>query len=253
MALKKTIKLKRFQVLDAVRTAPKDMGVLRLLARVAGTFGDSLYGKASFDVVVVGDDPLVSLCLAASLKRSGKSVLLAPDSLGTQDWPSKDWGYRLAQLVNYFDESVASVLSQYLHDFESQDGYMKALSALISEVARHEQVMILAGDCLQSSKGMIKGCDELIFFPVRGEFQHTPLTNPLWRIVRESLVCLAFQHSEIEFIQARRLLITTPTSRFIDPAIGTRIGVARETQMARHRYSRADNVLSSFSLILREQ
>jgi len=93
----------------------------------------------------------------------------------------------------------------------------------------------------------------LIFFPVRGEFQHTPLTNPLWRIVRESLVCLAFQHSEIEFIQARRLLITTPTSRFIDPAIGTRIGVARETQMDRNRYSRADNVLSSFSLILGEQ
>lgn len=248
----KTITLKKFQIQDAIRTAPKDMGPLRLLARIAGTFADSLYGKAVFDAVVVGDDPLVSLCLAATLKRAGKTVLLVPDSLCTQDWPTKDWGYQLAQSVNCFDESVAAVLAENLKDFNDQDGYMKALSLLIGECSETGQVMILQGDCLQSSEGVIKGCDELILFPLRGEYEHIPLMNPLWRMVRERVDCLVFKHVEIEFIQARRLLITTPASRYIDPKIATRVGLARETQMDRNRYSRADNVLSSFALNLRE-
>lgn len=253
MALMKTITLKKFQVRDAIRTAPKDMGLLRLLARIAGTFAESLYGKAEFDAVVVGDDPLVSLCLAATLQRAGKTVLLAPDSLGTQDWPTKDWGYQLAQSVNFFDESVAAVLAENLKDFKDQDGYMKALSLLIGECSEAGRVMILQGDCLQSSEGFIKGCNELIFFPLRGEYEHLPLMNPLWRMVRERVECLVFRHVEIEFIQARRLLVTTPTSRFIDPKSATRVGLARETNVDRNYYTRADNVLSSFALNLSEQ
>lgn len=249
----KTITLKKFQVLDAYRTAPATMGVAKLLMRMAGTFGDSLYGKEVFDAVVVGDDPLVSLSLTVSLMREGKSVLVAPDSLGRADWPDKDWGYRFAQTVNHFDDDVASVLAENLQEFGSQDGYMKALSLLISECADSERVTVLQHDSLQSSRGFIKGSGNPIFFPLSFANEHFPLTNPLWRMVRERVAKLSFQHIEIEYIQARELYITTPTSRFIDPQIGTRIGLARETDIDQTRYSRSDNVLSAFSLNLRAQ
>ena len=249
----KTITLKKFQMLDAYRTAPVNIGVAKLLMRMAGTFGDSLYGKEVFDAVVVGDDPLVSLCVTVSLMRAGKSVLLAPDSLGRADWPDKEWGYRFAQAVNHFDDEVASVLAENLEGFGSQDGYMKALSLLIGECASSAQVTVLQHDSLQSSQGVIKGGASPIFFPLSFVNEHFPLTNPLWRMVREKVAKLSFQHIEIEYVQAGELYITTPTSRFIDPQNGTRIGLAREVDGGRTRYSRSDNVLSAFSLNLRAQ
>lgn len=242
----KTIALKKFQLFDAYTTAPASMGLLKLLMRMVGTFGDSLYGSEAFDAVVVGDDPIAALGLALSLQRGGAQVLIAPDSLSTQDWPSKDWGYQLAQTVNAFDTNVAYVVAKHIDGYDPQGGYMQALSLLIKECARSQQIMILQSASLQSSNGVIKGGRELVFFPLHREYQHIPLINPLWRLVREKLTKLSFNHIEIEFVKARKVFFTTPPSRFIDPQLGTRVGIAREGEDAAVRRGRADDVQSAF-------
>lgn len=240
-----TIALKKFRLVDAYRTAPADMGLLKLVMRIAGTLGDSRYGSEVFDAVVVGDDPIAALVLALSLQRAGSRVLVSPDSIGPQDWPSQDWGYQLAHTVNAFDAKVAYVIAKHIDGFDPQDGYMKALSLLIKECAGSEQIMILQSDNLQSSNGVIKGGRDLIFFPLRREYQHHPLINPLWRLVREKVKRLSFNHSEIEFVTARNLYITTPPSRYIDPQLGIRVGLAREGQAGVVRRDRADDVHSA--------
>jgi len=242
-----SITLKKYQFQDAYRTAPAKMRPMALMLRLIGTLGESLYGKEVFDAVIVGDDPVVSLSLAHSLASCGKRVLLAPDSLGTNDWPHKEWGYELAQTVNTFDESVAAVLAEWVGELEVQDGYMKALSVLIKKCSSNSQVCMLSGDCLQSSAGTIKGCDDLIFFPLPQDHQHVPMTNPLWRMVRERVNQLHFNHREIEFVQASQLYITTPTSRFLDPTLGTKVGLAREGKSEAMRLGRADDVRSAFT------
>lgn len=245
------ITLKKFQLLDAYRTAPVKMGLPKLLARLAGTFLDSLYGKEAFDFVVVGDDPLVSLSIAVTQARLGCRVLLAPDSIGRNDWPTKDWGYAFANATNYFDDEVGAVLSSHIDNYSSDDGYMKALSALIAECAESGFVSILRHDYLQSSHGVIKGAEGLIFFPVASGYEHCPLTNPLWRMCRERIPTLEFQHMEIEYVIAETLLLTTPASRFIDPALGTRVGLAREEDANHNYHSRTENLVSAFTLTLR--
>lgn len=249
----KTIALKKFQLFDAYRTAPASMGFFKLLMRMASTFGDSLYGSETFDAVVVGDDPIAALGLALSLQREGARVLIAPDSLGTQDWPSKDWGYQLAQSVNDFDANVAYVIAKHVGGYDPQYGYMKALSLLIKECAATRKILILHAASLQSSKGVIKGCSDLIFFPHHCDHQHLPLLNPLWRLVRDKLRKISFNHVEIEFVRARKLFITTPPSKFIDPKLGIRIGLAREGEANTVRRDRADDVQSAFIQQLGDQ
>lgn len=242
-----SIILKKYQLRDAYRTAPVGMGPMALMLRMLGTFGESLYGKEVFDAVIVGDDPTVSMALAVVLAGEGKRVLLSPDSVGTGDWPHKDWGYQLAQMTNSFDDSVAGVLAARIEGLSGEDGYMKALSTLIKSCALNEQISLLNGVCLQSSAGIIKGCKDLILFPLRREHQHIPMTNPLWRMAREQVRHLRFNNEEIEFVQARTLYITTPTSRFIDSALGVKVGLAREGESGAVRLGRADDVLSAFT------
>lgn len=242
-----SIILKKYQFRDAYRTAPAGMGPIALMMRILGTFGESLYGKEVFDAVVVGDDPIVSMALAIVLASDGKRVLLSPDSVGTGDLPHKEWGYQLAQTTNSFDDSVAGVLADHIEGLSGQDGYMKALSALIKRCASSERIWLLNGICLQSSAGFIKGCNDLIFFPLSREHQHIPMTNPLWRMAREQICHLRFNNDEIEFVQARTLYITTPTSRFIDSTLGVKVGLARESESGAVRLGRADDVLSAFT------
>lgn len=248
-----SITLKKYQFLDAYRTAPASISPLKLMLRLIGTLGESLYGKEVFDAVIVGDDLIVALSLAQSLAARGKRVLLAPDSLGTSDWPNKEWGYQLAQTVNEFDGSVAAVLAEMVDGIDTKDSYMKALSVLMNNCSADPLILVLSGDCLQSSAGTIKGCDDLILFPLHRDYLHVPITNPLWRMVRQRVNQLHFNHSEIEFVQARHLYITTPTSRFIDPTLGTRVGLAREGEPGALRLGRADDVQSVFTQNIGEQ
>ena len=243
----KTIALKKYRLADAYKTAPTEMGFIKLAIRMAGTLGDSLYGSEAFEAVVVGDDPIVSMMLALTLHRSGSRVLISPDSVGTQDWPSKDWGYQLAETVDSFDANVAQFVAKHLEGFDPQDGYMRALSLLITECASSERIMILQADNLQSSHGVIKGGRDLIFFPLSRELQDRPLINPLWRLVREKVKKLSFNHSEIEYVSARKLFITTPPSRYIDPQLGTRVGLAREGESGVVRRERCDDVRSAIN------
>ncbi|NVL48635.1 hypothetical protein F2S72_01330 [Pseudomonas syringae pv. actinidiae] len=247
----KTIALKKYRLLDAYRTAPSNIGLIKLAMRMAGTLGDSLYGSEAFDAVVIGDDPIAAMVLALSLERAGGRVLISPDSVGTQDWPSRDWGYQLAQTVNAFDEDVADLVASQVANFEHRDGYMKALSLLIKECAGSEQILILHSDKLQSSHGVIKGGRDLTFFPLRRESQHHPLINPLWRLVREKVKKLVFNHAEIEYVSARKLFITTPASRYINPQLGTLVGLAREGEPGVIRRDRADDVHSAATQLLR--
>ena len=241
----KTIALKKYRVVEAYRTAPADMGFFKLAMRVAGTFGDSLYGSEAFDALVVGDDPITALVLALSLQKAGARVLISPDSVGPQDWPSKEWGYQLAQMVNAFDSNVGAVVAKHVNGFDPHDGYMRALSLLIRECAGNKQIMILQSDNLQSSQGLIKGGPDLILFPLRREFEHHPLINPLWRLVREKVKKLSFNHAEIEYVSTQKLFITTPTSRFIDSRLGILVGLAREGESGVVRRERADDVQSA--------
>ena len=48
----KTIALKKYRLADAYKTAPTEMGFLKLAIRMAGTLGDSLYGSEAFEAVV---------------------------------------------------------------------------------------------------------------------------------------------------------------------------------------------------------
>lgn len=246
----KTIALKKYRVVEAYRTAPADMGFLNLVLRLAGTLGDSLYGSEAFDAVVVGDDPLAALVLALSLQRAGARVLISPDSVGPQDWPSKDWGYQLAQMVNAFDANVGAVVAKHVHGYDPQDGYMRALSMLIKECAGSEQIMIIQSDNLQSSQGQIKGGPDHILFPLRREYEHHPLINPLWRLVRERVKKLSFNHAEIEYVSTQKLFITTPTSRFIDSRLGILVGLAREGVAGVVRRERADDIQSASMQLL---
>jgi hypothetical protein len=241
-----SITLKKYQFLDAYRTAPANIGLFALISRLIGTLSESLYGKEVFDAVVIGDDPIVSMALAIRLASRGSRVLLAPDSLGTDDWPHKEWGYELARLTNEFDETVAAVLAENIIELDDHSGYMKALSALINKCASTPRISLLYSDSLQSSAGLIKGCNDLIFFPLHRDFHHVPMTNPLWRFARKSISQLHFNHAEIEFVQARSLFITTPTSRYIDPTLGIKVGLAREGEAGVLRCGRADDVRSAF-------
>lgn len=241
----KTIALKKYRFLEAYRTAPANMGFCKLMMRVAGTLSDSLYGSEAFDALVVGDDPISALVLALTLHRAGGRVLISPDSVGPSDWPTKEWGYQLAQMVNTFDPNVGALIAKQVCGFDSTDGYMKALSLLINECADCPGIMILQFDNLQSSLGHIKGGRDHIYFPLRREYKHHPLLNPLWRLVREKVKTLAFSHVEVEYVSAQKLFITTPPSRFIDPQLGTRVGLAREGEAGVIRRERADDVHSA--------
>lgn len=242
----KHIELKKYQFRDAYRTAPAGMGQFALIKRVLGTLGDSRYGKELFDTVIVGDDPIISLCLANYLARCGQRVLISPDSLGTGDWPDSDWGYQLARMTNEYTRPVAELLASQVTGLSADDSYMKALSMLIKQCARSSQISMLVGESLQSSVGKIKGCEDLIFFPLHRNQQHLPVLNPLWRLAKEKISQVLFNHDEIEFVQARSLYITTPTSKYIDPALGLKVGLAREDASEHGRISRADDLLSVF-------
>lgn len=248
MALNQKIILKKLQIMDAYKTAPADMGLVPLLLRLGNTLLDSLYGSERFDTVVVGDDPLVSLCVAVHLLRKGERVLIAPDSLDQAAWPEPEWGLRMGAIHGHYDNLLAQELSKHLEGFTSEDGLHKALSCLINECCRSRQVSILADDYLQSSHGVVKGArGQLIFFPVQACAGHSPYLNPLWRLAKRKITNLAFNRIEIEFIQAGGMVFTTPVSAFVDPEIGAPVGQARaEKTISLDDGGRADDVRSAF-------
>ncbi len=234
---------------DAYKTAPAEMGLIKLLLRMASTFQHGLYGKETFDAVVVGDDPLVSLCVALKLAREGKCVLLAPDTLGEAMWPARDWGENMLAIQNHFDHELAEELSSHLSRFNSSDGFQRALSSLVHECAGSGLVLMLDGDYIQSSRGVVKGGASLLFFRVSSDSGHAPTLNPLWKFVKRKVPKLAFNLREIEFIQAERLIYTSPVSAFVEASLGTPVGQARPNKcVALDRGGRADDVRSAFTI-----
>jgi len=248
MALNQKIILKKLQLMDAYITAPADMGLGRLLLRLGNTLLDSLYGSERFDTVVVGDDPLVSLCVAVHLLRKGERVLIAPDSLDQAAWPEPEWGLRMGAIHGHFDNPLAQELSKHLAGFTPEDGLHKALSCLINECYQSGRVSILAEDYLQSSHGVVKGVrGQLIFFPLQTCVGHSPSLNPLWRLAKRKITNLTFNRIEIEFIQAGGMVFTTPVSVYVDPKIGTPVGQARvDKTIPLDDGGRADDVRSAF-------
>tara|TARA_R110002124_G_scaffold128157_17_gene288700 strand:+ start:2753 stop:3517 length:765 start_codon:yes stop_codon:yes gene_type:complete len=254
MAMMRKPALKKFQVTDAYKTAPKSMPVLELVLRMASTFGDARYGKMRFDTVILGDDPLLGLCVAVHHLRQGKKVLIAPDSLSTKDWPSEEWGAIRANIQNHYDEQVHEELQRHLNDLGPKDGLQKALKILIRECAEQGQVLLLVDDYLQSSSGHIKGNERTIFFPLNKAHGHAPKLNPLWQLVSRKLPCLRFNHAEIEYIQAGLMINTSPVSSFIDPALCEPLSPARTSSEEQPlKWCRNDSVRYAFSNIERTQ
>lgn len=248
MALVEKIRLKKYQVKDAYQTAPRDMKLFQLLARMANTCVDSLYGKARFDAVIFGDDPLVSLCLAAQLSSDGSTVLIAPDKLGLCMWPSPEWGVNQAAIHNHFDAASASEIAKRYPAFVPDSGFQKALALMIEQCSSNGRVRMLVGDFLQSSEDSIKGARSLLtFFPLQPAYLHDPKIHPLWKLASKRIAALAFNWSEIEFIQASKMFYTSPVSGFVDPKFGTPIGQGRDTKpYPLSDGGRADDVRSAF-------
>lgn len=244
-----TVALRRFRMADAFKTAPVELGVWGLLARLADTWTDGLYGCERFDAVIAGDDPVVSLCAAAKLQSEGKRVLLAPDALSQESWPAEDWGLNMLAIQNHFDGPAAEELARQLPTFTGGDSLREALKDLISRCAESGRVLLLVGDFLHSCSGIRGAGRARMFFPLHQDYQHAPKLNPLWQMVSRQLPRLRFNRREIEFVEARQLIYTSPLSSFIDPALGTAVGQARQVKpVPLDQGGRADDVKSAFEI-----
>ena len=248
MAVIRTVKLRRFQVLDALHTAPIGMPWIRLLMRMAGTFHDSLYARERYDLVVAGDDPVVSLCVAYCSARAGNRVLLAPDSLSVEDWPSESWSRYVAGVCAQFGseggDAIASLTGVEFSSLRS------AITGLVELCAQTGRVEVLQEDLLQTSLGHIRESRGRTLFCL-SPGRHNPTLNPLWRLVRSGLVNLRFNRQEVEFIHANRLVFTTPASRYMDPALGDLVGQARSAPNPQlGESSRAEDIISIMTTLV---
>lgn len=219
---------------------------MKLMARLAGTFYESLYGKEQFDVLIVGDDPLVSLSAAAQLSQAGKRILLAPDTLESSHWPAEDWGQMMLAIQNHYEPEISQELNSRLNGLHAKHTYLGALSGLIRVCAESKSVMVME-DCLQSSKGHVKGSTPLIFFPARADQCREEKINPMWSMVTRKVPTLKFCFEEIEFIETQLMLYTTPVPSRIDASLGTAIGQARKEKGDLAEGGRLDDVKSAFS------
>lgn len=254
MALIIKPKLRRFQFVDAFITAPASMGVIEIALRLASTCYEGRYGKEQFGVLVIGDDPLLSLCVAVHHLRMGETVLIAPDSLSPQNWPGEDWGNIRANIHAHFDDDIGCELMRHMDGLSDADGLQKALSLLIQECASSGKVAVLNQEYLQSSSGHIKGDSRKIWFPLPKNSSHAPSLNPLWSLVTRKLRNISFNHSEIEFIHSDLTINTSPVSSFIDPGLCKPVGPACSTGSTEpSRVSRVDDIRSAFSLFQRNQ
>lgn len=251
MAVVKRIQLKKYRMADAYKTAAAGMSGIQLVARIAGTFYESLYGKERFDVVVFGDDPLIGLATAAQLSQSGKRVLLAPDSLEREHWPAEDWGQMMLAIQNHFEPELSVELNQRFSGLSVKGTYLSALSSLIGVCENSGLVMLLSRDHLKSSAGYIKGSSSLIFFPSVDVSPESVCRNPMWSMVSRKIPCLEFCHREIEFIEAGNMVYTTPLPSRIAPILGLPIGQAREEKGDLAEGGRLDDLKSAFSNLKR--
>lgn len=252
MALKSVVRLRRFQFRDALITAPAGIGLGSVALRVLDTAIDGIYGSIKTDALVIGDDVLVSLCAALHLARSGRSVLLSPDTLGMASWPKPDYGQNCCAIYNHWDVSVAKALATHIDPIEPEHGFMKAFMTLVSECASTKKIALLDASTLQSSHGHIRGTKRAeILFPVLCELPDSAPLNPLWKIVRRLINTVTFNRQELEFVEARKVFLTTHPSQHIttDSAHIHFVGQARSEKLDLADESwRLDDIQTAFSL-----
>lgn len=81
------LSLRRFRFHDALITSPVELSWRGRLLRVIDACFDGIYGSLHPEVLVVGNDVLVSLALALHLAECGFEVLISPDNLDIESWP----------------------------------------------------------------------------------------------------------------------------------------------------------------------
>ena len=248
MAITITPKLRGFQFKSAFLTAPQGMSKLKIAARMASTLFDGKYGSLEFDSIIFGDDPLVTLCLAVNQIKANKRVLIAPDSLTKEHWPTDEWSNQMHANQADFESPIGIVLGGNLGLKSPICSLKGALSHLLHLCEASKKVSIIAGDYLQSSEGIVKGCKtHKIFFPLQAGTAHEPSLNPLWKLALKQLPNVCFSRKEIEFVSAITVFYTTPVSPYVDPAIGLPIGNAIQNLNPNTERLRVDEVRSALN------
>ena len=80
------------------------------LLRVIDACFDGIYGSLHPEVLVVGNDVLVSLALALHLAECGFEVLISPDNLDIESWPNPHYSANNLAIFSTWTDEMAEVL-----------------------------------------------------------------------------------------------------------------------------------------------
>lgn len=194
-------------------------------------FMDGIYGSLRPDTLIIGNDPLVGLCSALHQASLGERVVLAPDTLDTKSWPNPDYAGNALAIFNTWENSLGLEVAKQFPGLPAPQSLAECLSILSRACRDTGRVMLIEDAAFQSSHGYIRGDRHReVLFPIRPDDRDIAGLNPAWKYLARRLNRTAFNHRELEFISAGRVVLTSHASSFIDASGGayTRVGQARD-------------------------
>ncbi|MDG3677852.1 hypothetical protein L5C90_00400 [Pseudomonas aeruginosa] len=224
------LSLRRFRFHDALITSPVELSWRGRLLRVIDACFDGIYGSLHPEVLVVGNDVLVSLALALHLAECGIEVLISPDNLDIESWPNPHYSANNLAIFSTWTDEMAEVLgSRFGKGFEVAS-IASAIGALCEGCKQTGRVSIIKDTALQSDRGFCRGAPgKHLLFPLRPDIRQQAGLHPFWKVITARLPSIQFNHRELEFVSTGLVVLTSHPSRFLHPEASTcsRVGQAR--------------------------
>lgn len=222
--------LRRLQFRDALITAPVSLTRTGVVLRVLDAFVDGIYGSLRPDSIVMGNDPLVGVCVALSLARQGKKVVIIPDTLDAKSWPNPDYAKNAVAIFNSWDEAIAEEVRSHFGSVPAGVSMAECLSLLCNACMATGRVTLIDGATFQTSHGHVRGePGREVLFPVPPGARDAAGINPAWKYLSRRLHRTIINHDEIEFISTPSVVLTSHPSSFVDSrgSAFNRVGQAR--------------------------
>ncbi|MCT7339920.1 hypothetical protein P4193_01970 [Pseudomonas aeruginosa] len=200
------------------------------MLRVIDACFDGIYGSLHPEVLVVGNDVLVSLALALHLAECGFEVLISPDNLDIESWPNPHYSANNLAIFSTWTDEMAEVLGSRFGNGFKVGSIASAIGALCEGCKQTGRVSIIKDTALQSDRGFCRGAPgKHLLFPLRPEIRQQAGLHPFWKVITTRLPSIQFNHRELEFVSTRLVVLTSHPSRFLHPEASTcsRVGQAR--------------------------
>nr|QDQ70334.1 hypothetical protein pJBCL41_00511 [Pseudomonas sp.] len=211
------VPLRRLQFRDALITAPVTLTRTGVVLRVLDAFMDGIYGSLRPDLVVMGNDPLLSLCVALRRAMCGESVLIAPDTLDPRSWPKPDYAQNALAIFNCWDEVIAREVVRQFPALPLPASMPECLTSLSQACRETRRVRMIDGTAFQTSRGYVRGDRRReVLFPIEPGRRDSAGLNPTWKFLARRLDRMYFNHRELEFISAGAVVLTSHPSYFVD-------------------------------------